>query len=75
MRSELIPLISLPPSIPKDNLNTYSVPLEDETALKRLLDQVLVTTVLVLVRELITVAPEVHKQLKDLSGKVYPSLH
>ena len=45
----------------------YSFPLEDETAPKHLLDQVLVTTVPVLVRELITVAPDVRKQLKDLA--------
>ena len=45
----------------------YSFPLEDETALKCLLVQVLTTTVLVLVQELIAVAPEVRKQLKDLS--------
>ena len=45
----------------------YSFPLEDETAPKCLLDQVLATTMLVLVRELIAMAPKVHKQLKDLS--------
>ena len=45
----------------------YSFPLEDKTAPKRLLDRVLATTVPVLVRELIAVAPEVRKQLKDLS--------
>ena len=42
-------------------------PLDDETAPKRLLDQVLETTMPVPVRELIAVAPEVCKQLKDLS--------
>ena len=45
----------------------YSFPLEDETTLKCLIDRVLATTVLVLVRQLIAVAPEVRKQLKDLS--------
>ena len=45
----------------------YSFPLEDKTAPKRLLNQVLATTVPVPVRELITVAPDVHKQLKDLT--------
>ena len=52
----------------------YSFPLEDETAPKHLLDQVLATTILVPVQELIAVAPEVCKQLKDLciDGKVYP---
>ena len=45
----------------------YSFPLNDETAPKRLLDQVLETTMPVPVRELIAVAPEVRKQLKDLS--------
>ena len=45
----------------------YSFPLEDETTPKRLLDRVLVTTVPVLVRELIAVAPDVRKQLKDLA--------
>ena len=42
-------------------------PLEDETAPKCLLDRVLATTMPVPVRELIAVAPKVHKQLKDLS--------
>ena len=45
----------------------YLFPLKDETAPKCLLDRVLATTVLVPVQELIAVAPEVHKQLKDLS--------
>ena len=45
----------------------YSFPLEDETAPKHLLDWVLVTTVPVPVRELIAVAPDIHKQLKDLA--------
>ena len=45
----------------------YSFPLEDKTTLKCLLDQVLATTMPVLVRELIAVAPEVCKQVKDLS--------
>ena len=45
----------------------YSFPLEDETAPKRLLDRVLATTVPVPVRELIAVAPDVRKQLKDLT--------
>ena len=45
----------------------YSFPLEDEAAPKCLLDHVLNTMVLVPVRELISVAPDVRKQLKDLS--------
>ena len=45
----------------------YSFPLEDETTSKRLLDQVLATTIPVPVQELIAVASKVHKQLKDLS--------
>ena len=45
----------------------YSFSLKDETTPKRLLDQVLATTVPVLVWELIAVAPDVHRQLKDLS--------
>ena len=45
----------------------YSFPLEDKTAPKCLLDRVLTTTIPVPVQELIAVAPEVHKQLKDLS--------
>ena len=44
-----------------------SFPLEDKTAPKRLLDRVLATTVPVPVRELIAVAPDVCKQLKDLA--------
>ena len=45
----------------------YLFPLEDKTAPKRLLDRVLATTIPVSVRALIAVAPEVRKQLKDLS--------
>ena len=52
----------------------YLFPLEDKTAPKHLLDRVLATTVPVLVQELIAVAPEVRKQLKDLST-AYPCLH
>ena len=55
----------------------YSFPLKDKTALKHRLVQVLATTIPVAVQELITVASEVCKQLKDLhiNGKVYPCLH
>ena len=74
------PPSSMPPStfIPfrNDSTNTssfnpqgqfrYLFPLEDETTPKRLLDRVLTTTMPVPVRELIAVAPEVRKQLKDL---------
>ena len=58
-----IPSLSVRPS----GQIRYSFPLEDETSPKCLLDWVLMTTVLVPVRELIAVAPDVRKQLKDLT--------
>ena len=67
IHSELIPLTPLPPSIPKDNLDIHSLLKPRPLQSTSYIDRVLATTVPVPVRELITMAPEVHKQLKDLS--------
>jgi hypothetical protein len=45
----------------------YSFPLEDDTAPKRVLDQVLETSVPVPVKELFAVSPEFRKQFRDLT--------
>ena len=67
IHSELIPLTPLPPSTPKDNLDIHSLSKTRLLQSASYIDRVLATTVPVPVRELITVAPEVRKQLKDLS--------
>jgi hypothetical protein len=45
----------------------YSFPLEDDTAPKRVLDQVLETSVPVPVKELFAVSPEFRKQFRNLT--------